>query len=64
MKIGYKLLLFGLNNHRTGMSITDADLLIAVSALRCDAILVTNNERHLLSLHHKSHQHNHRNIRW
>jgi predicted nucleic acid-binding protein len=37
-------------HHRTGMSITDADLLIAVSALRHDAILVTNNERHFRGL--------------
>lgn len=37
-------------HHRMGMSITDADLLIAVSALQHDAILVTNNERHFKEL--------------
>ncbi|SEH07312.1 PIN domain-containing protein [Candidatus Venteria ishoeyi] len=36
--------------HRIGMSIADADLLIAVNALRHDAILVTNNQRHFTGL--------------
>ena len=33
-----------------GMSVADADLLIAVSALRHDAVLVTNNQRHFNGL--------------
>lgn len=36
--------------HRQGLPIEDADLLIAVSALRHDAILVTNNLRHFTNL--------------
>ena len=32
--------------HRRGRPITDADLLIAVTALKTGAILVTNNTRH------------------
>jgi predicted nucleic acid-binding protein len=36
--------------HRIGMSIADADLLIAVNALRHDAVLVTNNARHFKDL--------------
>lgn len=36
--------------HRAGAPIEDADLLIAVSALRQNAILVTSNQRHFSNL--------------
>jgi tRNA(fMet)-specific endonuclease VapC len=36
--------------HRVGKPIQDADLLIAVTALKADAILVTNNTRHFEGL--------------
>ena len=36
--------------HRAGTPITDADLLIAVSALKTEAILVTNNAGHFQDL--------------
>jgi tRNA(fMet)-specific endonuclease VapC len=36
--------------HRSGKPIEDADLLIAVTALRQDAALVTNNTSHFLGL--------------
>lgn len=36
--------------HRSGQPVEDADLLIAVTALRQDATLVTNNTRHFIGL--------------
>jgi tRNA(fMet)-specific endonuclease VapC len=36
--------------HRTGRSIEDRDLLIAISALKEQAVLVTNNPRHFEGL--------------
>ena len=36
--------------HGSGQPIEDADLLIAVTALRQDAVLVTNNTRHFIGL--------------
>lgn len=39
-----------MQRHRAGRPITDADLLIAVTALKTEAVLVTNNTRHFESL--------------
>lgn len=36
--------------HRAGQAIADADLLIAITALRQDAVLVTNNTAHFKDL--------------
>lgn len=38
------------DHHRSGKSITDSDLLIAITAKKCNAILVTNNTRHFEGL--------------
>lgn len=38
------------DRHRAGQPIEDADLLIAVSALRNNAMLVTSNQRHFADL--------------
>lgn len=37
-------------NHRTGRSISDLDLLLAVQALKHEAVLVTSNTRHFEGL--------------